>query len=192
MFPFLNTPAAQAAAAEPKLKDGFVTLYGDVDEVSAKHVVDEIQRLNRSFAKTPIYLFINSPGGLVSSGGLMISAIKNSKRPVYTVCVELCASMAAITHAYGAKRYMLEYATLMYHEAAYGVQGQLTHNRSRERWSENQFARFEEEVAARAGIAIDEFRSNENKEWWVLSAEAAARHLNDCVYTEGDFPAPKE
>jgi ATP-dependent protease ClpP protease subunit len=123
---------------------------------------------------------------------MMISAIKSSKRPVYTVCVELCASMAAITHQYGVRRFMLPYASVMFHEAAYGVQGQLTHNKSREAFYEQSFAKFEVEVAARAGCDIVRFRAQENKEWWLLIDEAGKEHFNDAEYTAGDFPAPKE
>lgn len=191
-FPFLAPEKVPAVVKEAKLKDGFITLYGDIDPVSAKHVVDEIQRENKAGGEKPIYLFINSNGGFVSDGGLIISAIKSSKRPVYTVCVELCASMGAVAHQYGAKRFMLPYASIMFHEAAWGVQGQITHNRSREAWNEAQFARFETEVSKRSGCDIERFRAQENKEWWILADEAKKENFNDEVYLEGDFQAPKE
>jgi ATP-dependent protease ClpP protease subunit len=134
MFPFLNTPAHKLPPLNQNSRMALSLCTATSTKVSAKHVVDEIQRLNRSYAKTPIYLFINSPGGLTSSsGGLIVTAIKTSKRPVYTVCVEECASMAAIIHAIRHRSgTCLSTRTLMFHEAAYGVQGQLTHNRSRE------------------------------------------------------------
>ena len=73
----------------------------------------------------PIKLIINSFGGEVFSGLALIDVIDNSQTPVHTICHGTAMSMALIIYAAGHIRYASKYATFMYHEAAYELNGKV-------------------------------------------------------------------
>ena len=100
--------------------DPFILLYGPIMQNG-----NEIARLITETAKkgSPIYLLIDSPGGSVITGASVVSAIEAAQVPVYTVCLQLCASMAAIIHQYGSQRLMVDRSFLMFHNARGGFEG---------------------------------------------------------------------
>lgn len=100
------------------VEDQTVEIYGEINE-SSEAIAQKITSL--AAKGKPIYLLINSPGGSVMDGALIISAIEASKAPVYTICTQLCASMAALIHQYGHTRYMVDRSILMFHPAAGGL-----------------------------------------------------------------------
>ena len=73
----------------------------------------------------PMYVFIDSPGGSVLSGAQIISAIQAAKGPVNTLCVGICASMAAMIHQFGTNRLVLDRSFLMFHPASGGAEGEV-------------------------------------------------------------------
>lgn len=72
----------------------------------------------KDWERKPIFLFINSYGGVVYDGLALVDVIKRSKTPVYTVCVGSCMSMGLWIWLSGAKRIIGENATLMFHDVA--------------------------------------------------------------------------
>ena len=84
------------------LKDRKIFLWGMVDDDSAKHVVDRLLYLD-SLNHEEIQLYINSPGGYVTSGFSMYDTIKSIKSPVSTICTGLAASMGSILLSVGEK-----------------------------------------------------------------------------------------
>lgn len=146
-----------------------IVILGEIGQ-DTQGVADQI--IAKSLNGEPLYIVINSPGGSVMDGALIVSAIQSSQVPVYTVCLGLCASMAAIIEAYGTKRYMVDRSLLMYHEAAGGVQGQFNQMRSRF----NAFDRFTDkmitEVALRAGKSPEIFKLSLANEVWLDSEDA--------------------
>ena len=83
-----------------------IYLYGEVNHDSAETTIQSLNSMESS--NEPIYLVLNSPGGSVIDGASVVTAIEAAQGPVYTVCNQLCASMAAIIFEYGTKRYMLD------------------------------------------------------------------------------------
>lgn len=77
---------------------------------------DEKEEIYKDWKRKPIQLFINSYGGSVYDGLALIDVIKRSKTPVHTVCIGSCMSMALWVWLSGAKRFVGESATLMFHE----------------------------------------------------------------------------
>ena len=73
-----------------------VFLWGMVNDQSAKHVIDRLFYLD-SLSNEEIQLYINSPGGYVTSGFAMYDTIKQIKSPVSTICTGLAASMGSCT-----------------------------------------------------------------------------------------------
>mgnify|MGYP005993629853 FL=1 len=85
----------QEAIDEKLLEERKVFLWGMVDDDSAKHVIDRLLYLDMQNNKE-IQLYINSPGGYVTSGFAMYDTIKSLKSPVSTICSGLAASMGSI------------------------------------------------------------------------------------------------
>ena len=100
-------------------------LWGQVDDKSAKHVIDRLLYLD-SINNEEIKLIINSPGGYVTSGFAIHDTMKSLKSPVSTICTGLAASMGSILLSAGEKgrRFVYPYARVMIHQPSGGAQGQ--------------------------------------------------------------------
>ncbi|MCT8339145.1 ATP-dependent Clp protease proteolytic subunit [Flavobacteriaceae bacterium TK19130] len=106
------------------LKQRKIFLWGQVDDDSAQHVVDRLLYLD-SLNNDEIQLYINSPGGYVTSGFSMYDTIKSIKSPVSTICSGLAASMGSILLSAGEKgrRFIQPHARVMIHQPSGGARG---------------------------------------------------------------------
>jgi ATP-dependent Clp protease protease subunit len=154
-------------------------LWGQVGETSLG-LAEEIKQLGAE-SKAPIYLLINSPGGSVLDGALIISAIEASPAPVHTVCMQLCASMAAVIHQYGKERMMTDRAILMFHNAAGGTQGYVPQMLSRLNLINRYVNKMNAFIAARAGVNLTDWAARMDNEVWIDAEDATASHLNDKI-----------
>ncbi|MFT7072934.1 ClpP family protease [Patiriisocius sp. Uisw_017] len=110
---------------QQQLDDRTIFLWGQVDDKSARHVVDRLMYLD-SLNHEEIKLYINSPGGYVTSGFSMYDTIKSIKSPVSTICTGLAASMGSILLSVGEKgrRFIQPHARVMIHQPSGGARGQ--------------------------------------------------------------------
>jgi ATP-dependent Clp protease protease subunit len=111
------------------LKDRIIFLGTEVNADSANLVIAQLLFLNAEDSKSPIQLFINSPGGSVSAGLAIIDTMNYIKPEVETICVGLAASMGAMILSQGAKgkRFSLPNSRIMIHQPLIdGVSGQAT------------------------------------------------------------------
>ena len=166
-----------------------VTLYGEVNDKSASHVVAAIHAANAVRTNNPILLFINSGGGDVLAGGRIIDAITASRRPVYTVNVSLAASMAAIIFSYGQKRYCLPHAIVMFHDASMAWEGDADKLTSRIAIFNALMQSYNEHLATELGLSVEQIDAREHVEWWISPAECVDSHLCTAVISIGDYPA---
>lgn len=115
----------QEAIDEKLLEERKVFLWGMVDDQSAKHVIDRLLYLDMQNHKE-IQLYINSPGGYVTSGFAIYDTIKSLKSPVSTICSGLAASMGSILLSVGKKgrRFIQPHAQVMIHQPSGGARGQ--------------------------------------------------------------------
>jgi ATP-dependent Clp protease protease subunit len=102
-----------------------VFLWGQVDDHSAKHVVERLLYLEMQDPGKEIQLIINSPGGYVTSGFAIYDTIKSISSPVSTVCSGLAASMGSILLSAGEKgrRFVMPHARIMIHQPSGGAGG---------------------------------------------------------------------
>ena len=107
------------------LEERKVFLWGQVDDKSAKHVVDRLLYLD-AISNDEIQFYINSPGGYVTSGFSIYDTIKSIKSPVSTICTGLAASMGSILLSVGEKgrRFIQPHARVMIHQPSGGARGQ--------------------------------------------------------------------
>ncbi len=110
------------------LEDRIIFLTGPIDSTFANTVVAQLLFLEGKDPDKEISLYINSPGGSVTAGLAIYDTIKFIKSPVSTICVGMCASMAAVLLASGTKgrRFSLPNGEVMIHQPLGGVQGQAT------------------------------------------------------------------
>lgn len=106
------------------LEDRKVFLWGQVDDKSAKHVIDRLLYLDALQTKD-IHLYINSPGGYVTSGFAIYDCIKSLNSDVSTICTGLAASMGSILLSVGTKgkRFIQPHAKVMIHQPSGGARG---------------------------------------------------------------------
>jgi ATP-dependent Clp protease protease subunit len=99
-----------------------VQLWGPVDDRSAKDVVNKLLLLDIDRPGEEIKFYINSPGGMVTSGMVIYDAMRMLKSPVSTVCVGLAASMGSILLSGGTKgkRLIFPHAEVMIHQPSIG------------------------------------------------------------------------
>jgi ATP-dependent Clp protease protease subunit len=110
------------------LKDRIVFLGGSIDDHLANLIIAQLLFLEAEDPDKDIHLYINSPGGVVTSGMAIYDTMRYIKAPVSTICVGQAASMAALLLAAGenGKRYSLANSRIMIHQPLGGFQGQAT------------------------------------------------------------------
>lgn len=110
------------------LKERIIFLGGPIDDHVANITIAQLLFLASEDSKKDIFLYVNSPGGQVSSGLAIIDTINYIKPDVATVCVGMAASMGAVILASGVKgkRHALPNAEIMIHQPHGGVEGQAT------------------------------------------------------------------
>ena len=110
------------------LKDRIIFLGTGVDDHIANVVIAQMLFLESDEPDQDIYLYINSPGGQVSSGMAIYDTMQYIKPDVQTICIGQAASMGALLLASGAKgkRFSLPHARIMIHQPSGGFQGQTT------------------------------------------------------------------
>lgn len=157
-----------------------VTILDEVSRDNSERVANSISLLNNVGSPTePIYLLLDSPGGSVISGAKVINAIESSTRPVHTVCLTLCASMAAMIHSYGTKRLAMNRAVLMYHDASGEFSGEFTRIKSLFSMIDRYVEKMDENVVKRSQLSKETYESLKVKEIWIDTEDALAKGLVD-------------
>jgi len=110
------------------LKDRIIFLGTEIDDGVANVVIAQLLHLQSESQDSPIHLYINSPGGVVTSGMAIYDTMQFVRPPVSTLCVGQAASMGSLLLAAGAKdqRFALPNARIMVHQPSGGFQGQAT------------------------------------------------------------------
>lgn len=103
-----------------------VYLWGVVDDKSAKDIVSKLLLLDKDKPGEEIKFYINSPGGVVTSGMVMYDTMRMMKSPVSTICMGLAASMGSILLSGGVKgkRFIYPHGEVMIHQPSLGGQFQ--------------------------------------------------------------------
>ena len=110
------------------LKDRIIMLNGEINDDLANSIIAQLLFLEAQDDKKDISIYINSPGGSISAGMAIFDTMNLVKCDVSTICVGMCASMAAFLLAAGTKgkRYALPNSEVMIHQPLGGAQGQAT------------------------------------------------------------------
>jgi ATP-dependent Clp protease, protease subunit len=165
------------------LKDRIIMLTGEVNDAVAGSIVAQLLFLEAEDPDKDIYFYINSPGGVVTSGMAMYDTMQYIKPDVVTICIGQAASMGAFLLSCGAKgkRYALPHARIMIHQPLGGAQGQATDIEIQA----NEILRMKRElntiIADNCGKTHDEVAKDTDRDNFMSAEEAFAYGLIDEV-----------
>ena len=172
----------QELIEEKFLEERKVFLWGQVDDASAKHVIDRLLYLDLQNSKE-IQLVINSPGGYVTSGFAIYDTIKSLKSPVSTVCSGLAASMGSILLSAGAKgrRFMQPHAQVMIHQPSGGARGQASNIEIQAREIIKTRELSAQILADNWGQKVDKVMKDFDRDYWMNAEESLAYGIVDAM-----------
>lgn len=164
-------------------KDRIVFLGDTIDDHVANVVAGQFLQLEAADNTAPIYLYINSPGGNVSAGLCIYDLMNYLSCPVYTFCIGVAASMAAVLLSSGEKghRYCLPNASVMIHQVRGGTQGTVVDMRiSMERalYLNDKLVQI---LANNTGQDIETIKLDVDRDKWFSGNEAVEYGLVDTV-----------
>jgi ATP-dependent Clp protease protease subunit len=110
------------------LEDRIILIFGEINDLTSASVIAQILFLASIDKKKDIYIYINSPGGLVSSGLAIYDTMNYVECDIYTIGMGICASMGAFLLSSGTKgkRAVLPNTKVMIHQPLGGAKGQAT------------------------------------------------------------------
>jgi len=164
------------------LKERKIFLWGMVDDDTAKHVVDRLLYLD-SISNEEIKLYINSPGGYVTSGFSMYDTIRSVKSPVSTICTGLAASMGSILLSAGEKgrRFIQPHARVMIHQPSGGARGQASDIEITAQEIIKTKELSAQILADNCGQTFDKVMKDFNRDHWMGAEESVAYGIVDGV-----------
>ncbi len=167
------------------LKERIVFLGSPIDDNVASLVISQLLFLEADDPTKDIYLYINSPGGIVSSGLAIYDTIKYIKPDVVTTCMGQAASMGALLLAAGTKgkRYALPHSRIMIHQPLGGAEGQASDIAI----AANEILRIKrilnEILAEATGKSLEQIEKDTDRNYFMSAEEALNYGLIDKILT---------
>ncbi len=163
------------------LKERIVFLGTPIDDYVANLITAQLLFLDGEDPGKEIFMYVNSPGGVVTSGLAIYDTMQYIKSPVSTICVGQAASMGAVLLCAGkkGKRFALPNARVMIHQPLGGTQGQATdieiHTKEILKMREN----LNGIIAKHCGQAIERVRKDTDRDYFMGAEEAKSYGLVD-------------
>lgn len=166
------------------LNDRIVFLSDEVNDVTASLVVAQLLFLEAQDPDKDISLYINSPGGSVSSGFAIYDTMNYIKCDVSTICVGMAASMGAFLLSAGAKgkRFALPNSEIMIHQPLGGMQGQASDIKIHADHILRTRERLNRILSQNTGKPLDVIERDTERDYFMTAGEAAEYGLIDKVY----------
>ena len=173
------------------LKERVIFLVGPVTESSANLIVAQLLFLESENSEKDIYLYINSPGGMVSAGMAIYDTMQYIKPDVSTLCIGQAASMGSLLLTAGAKgkRYCLPNSRVMIHQPLGGFQGQASDIEIHAREILYLKARLNEILAKHTGRSVSEIEKDTDRDNFMSATESVSYGLVDAVLSHRDESA---
>jgi len=168
------------------LKERIIFLGGGIDDQVANLVIAQLLFLEAEDPDKDIHLYINSPGGVVTSGMAIFDTMRYIKAPVSTICVGQAASMGAVLLAAGekGKRYSLDHSRIMIHQPLGGFQGQATDISIHAR----EILRMKDELngilADLTGQPLEKIAGDTDRDYFMSAGEAKNYGLIDAIFNK--------
>ena len=165
------------------LKDRIIMLSGEVNDAVASTVVAQLLFLEAEDPDKDIFLYINSPGGVITSGMSMYDTMNYIKPDVCTICIGQAASMGAFLLSSGAKgkRYALPHARVMIHQPLGGAQGQATDIQIQAKEILRMKNELNQILSDQTGQPLDKLEADTERDFFMSAKEAKEYGLIDKV-----------
>lgn len=162
-----------------------VYLWGVVDDKSAREVTTKLLLLEADKPGEPIKFYINSPGGVVTSGMVIYDTMKMISSPVHTICMGLAASMGSILLSGGEKghRYIYPHGEVMIHQPSLGgfIRGVSSDLEIQARQTQRVKHIGAKILAENCGKTIDEIMRDFDRDYWMDAEEAITYGIADKI-----------
>jgi len=168
------------------LKDRIIMLSGEVNDQVASTIVAQLLFLEAQDPDKDIYFYINSPGGVITSGLSMFDTMNYIKPDIVTICMGQAASMGAFLLSAGTKgkRYALPNARIMIHQPSGGAQGQSTDIQIQANEIQRLKDTLNEIMAKNCGKKAKQLEKDTERDNFMSSKEAVEYGLIDKVLTK--------
>lgn len=165
------------------LQDRIIFLGTPIDDNVANVVIAQLLFLDNVSAEKDIKLYINSPGGSVTSGMAIYDTMKFIKADVSTICIGMAASMASIILAAGAKgkRFSLPNAEIMIHQVMGGMEGQASDIKIRSERILRIKDRLNDILSKHTGKSIEQIEKDTDRDYFMTANEALNYGIVDKV-----------
>ncbi len=165
------------------LKERVVFAVGPVDDHMANVIVAQLLFLESENPDKDIHLYINSPGGVITSGLSIYDTMQFIKPDVSTLCIGQAASMGAVLLAGGApgKRFALPHSRMMIHQPLGGFQGQATDIEIHAKEILFMRQRLNEMLAGHTGKTVEQIAKDSERDFFMSAEQASEYGLIDKV-----------
>ena len=167
------------------LKDRIIFLGDEVSDTSASLIIAQLLFLESEDPDKDISLYINSPGGVITSGMAIYDTMNHIKCDVSTICVGMAASMGSFLLAGGAKgkRFALPNAEIMIHQPSGGARGQATDIQIHAERIIQTKKKLNQIYADNTGQPYEKIAEDSERDRFMTSEEALAYGLIDKIIT---------
>ena len=174
------------------LKDRIIFIGSPIDDVISSLVIAQLLFLEADEPAQDVYLYINSPGGIVTSGLAVYDTMQYIKSDVSTICVGQASSMGALLLSAGAKgkRFALPHARIMLHQPAGAFRGQATDIDIQAREILLMKETLSEILARHTGKDVEAIKQDTDRDFFMSGEEAKEYGIIDEVIVSKDGGEP--
>lgn len=173
------------------LKDRIIFLGTPIDDTIANLIMAQMLHLESDDPDKDIFLYINSPGGSITSLFAIYDTMQYIKPDVSTVCMGMAASASAVILAGGAKgkRYALPHARIMLHQPHGAASGQASDIEIQARLIVQMREQLNEILVEHTGQELSRIETDTERDYWMLADEAKAYGVIDGLLTRRELTA---
>jgi ATP-dependent Clp protease protease subunit len=170
------------------LKDRIIFIGDMIEDQMANLIIAQLLFLESEDPEKDSFLYINSPGGVVTSGLAIYDTMQYLKHPINTVCIGQAASMGAVLLAAGAKgkRFALPNSRIMIHQGSGGFRGNTPDVLIQVKELETLVDKLTRILAQHTGQPVEKIRRDSERDRFMSAEEAKAYGLIDDVYVGKD------
>lgn len=172
------------------LKERIIFITTPIEPQMANLIVAQLLFLESEDNERDIAMYINSPGGMVTAGLAIYDTMQQIKAPVATYCLGMCASMASVLLASGAKgkRYALPNSEVMIHQGSAGFQGTTPDIEVQSRWIIRSVRRLNRILAHHTGQDYEKIDRDTQRDYFMTAEEAKEYGIVDEVLSDPSMP----
>jgi len=172
------------------LMDRIIFLGTPINDDVANIIIAQLLFLQADSPDKDIYVYLNSPGGIVSSGLAIYDTIQHISAPVNTICMGMAASMGSFLLASGrkGKRSALPHARIMMHQPSGGAQGTASDIEIQAREILYLRTKLNDLYALHTGQTVEQIEKDMDRDRFMSAEEAKSYGIVDHVLAAGSFP----